>query len=52
MVLENKLKLNNSSDLAREEEKISKQKAIEMFIWKGLMPAITMKDTIFLKPKT
>ena len=31
MVLENKLGLTNSSDLAREEEKISKQKAIQMF---------------------
>ena len=31
MVLENKLGLTNSSDLAREEEKISKKKAIEMF---------------------
>ena len=31
MVLENKLGLTNSSDLAREEEKISKKKAVEMF---------------------
>ena len=31
MVLENKLGLTNSSDLAREEEKISKLKAIQMF---------------------
>ena len=31
MVLENKLGLTNSADLAREEEKISKKKALEMF---------------------
>ena len=31
MVLENKLGLTNSSDLAREEERISKLKAIQMF---------------------
>ncbi len=31
MVLENKLGLTNSVDLAREEERISKKKAIEMF---------------------
>ena len=31
MVLENKLGLTNSADLAREEERISKIKAIELF---------------------
>lgn len=31
MVLENKLGLTNSADLAREEERISKTKAIQMF---------------------
>ncbi len=31
MVLENKLKITNSADLAREEERISKTKAIQMF---------------------
>ena len=31
MVLENKLGITNSSDLAREEERISKKKALEMF---------------------
>ncbi len=31
MVLENKLGLTNSADLAREEERISKKKAIELF---------------------
>lgn len=31
MALENKLKLNNEADLAREEEKISKTKAKELF---------------------
>lgn len=31
MVLENKLNITNSSELAREEERISKTKAIEMF---------------------
>ena len=31
MVLENKLGIFNSADLAREEERISKKKAIEMF---------------------
>lgn len=31
MTLENKLGLNNSADLAREEERISKKKAVELF---------------------
>ena len=31
MVLENKLGLTNSADLAREEERISKKKAVKMF---------------------
>ena len=31
MALENKLGIENSSDLAREEEKISKKKAMELF---------------------
>lgn len=31
MVLENKLNITNSADLAREEERISKMKAIKMF---------------------
>ena len=31
MILENKLNLTNESDLAREEEKISKMKAKELF---------------------
>lgn len=31
MILENKLGITNSADLAREEEKISKRKAIELF---------------------
>ena len=31
MVLENKLGLTNSADLAREEERISKKRAVEMF---------------------
>ena len=31
MVLENKLHLTDSTELARQEEKISKQKAAEMF---------------------
>ena len=31
MALENKLGLTNSADLAREEERISKKKALEMF---------------------
>ena len=31
MVLENKLGITNSSDLAREEERISKKKALKMF---------------------
>ena len=31
MVFENKLGITNSADLAREEEKISKRKAIELF---------------------
>lgn len=31
MVLENKLHLTNSADLAREEELISKRKAVELF---------------------
>lgn len=31
MTLENKLGINNSADLAREEERISKKKAVELF---------------------
>ncbi|RGT64652.1 cell filamentation protein Fic [Coprobacillus sp. AF34-1BH] len=31
MVLDNKLGINNSTDLAREEERISKKKAVELF---------------------
>lgn len=31
MVLENKLGITNSAELAREEEKISKKRAIELF---------------------
>ena len=31
MALENKLGLTNAADLAREEERISKKKAIELF---------------------
>ena len=31
MALENKLGLTNSADLAREEERISKKKAVELF---------------------
>ena len=31
MALENKLGLTNSADLAREEERISKKKASELF---------------------
>ena len=31
MALENKLGLDNSTDLAREEERISKKKAVELF---------------------
>ncbi len=36
MALENKLGITNSADLAREEEKISKKKAMELFE-KGLL---------------
>ena len=31
MALENKLGLTNSADLAREEERLSKKKAVELF---------------------
>ena len=31
MVLENKLEITNSTELAREEERISKKKAIDLF---------------------
>ena len=31
MTLENKLHLTNAVDLAREEERISKKKAVELF---------------------
>ena len=40
MVLENKLGIGNSTDLAREEEKISKKKALEMFE-KGYFDTLT-----------
>ncbi len=36
MVLENKLGINDSAELARQEEKISKKKALELFE-KGLL---------------
>ena len=36
MALENKLGLTSSADLAREEERISKKKAVELFE-KGLL---------------
>lgn len=39
MVLENKLGLENSADLAREEERISKKKALELFE-KGLLDTL------------
>lgn len=39
MALENKLGIENSADLAREEEKISKKKAIELFE-KGLLDKV------------
>lgn len=39
MVLENKINIINSSDLAREEERISKKKAIEMFE-KGILEGL------------
>lgn len=41
MVLENKLGIENSTDLAREEEKISKKKALEMFE-KGYFDTLTV----------
>ena len=31
MVLENKLGITNSADLAKEEEKLSKKRAVELF---------------------
>ena len=39
MALENKLGLENSADLAREEERISKKKALELFE-KGLLDTL------------
>ena len=36
MVLENKLGITNSADLAKEEEKLSKKRAVELFE-KGLL---------------
>lgn len=36
MALDNKLSITNSADLVREEEKISKKKAVELFE-KGLL---------------
>ena len=39
MVLENKLKITNSAELAREEEKISKKKALELFE-KGILDSL------------
>ena len=41
MTLDNKLNITNSADLAREEERISKKKAAELFekgILKSLAP--------------
>lgn len=39
MVLENKLKITDSAELAREEEKISKKKALELFE-KGILDSL------------
>ena len=39
MVLENKLGIADSAELARQEEKISKKKAIELFE-KGLLDSL------------
>lgn len=39
MVLENKLGITDSSELARQEEKISKKKALELFE-KGLLDSL------------
>ena len=50
MALENKLNIEDSSELAREEEKISKKKAIELFE-KGMldeMEAGTLSSLLFI----
>ena len=39
MALENKLGLTSSADLAREEERISKKKAVELFE-KGILDTL------------
>ena len=43
MALENKLGITNSAELAREEERISKKKAVELFeraaLWTNWHPA-------------
>ena len=39
MALENKLGLTSSTDLAREEERISKKKAVELFD-KGILESL------------
>ena len=58
MALENKLGLTSSAELAREEERISKRKALDLFE-KGILDtldasttAIIMRDTLPLKQKT
>ncbi len=48
MALENKLDITNSAELAREEERISKKKAVELFE-KGLLDQLEAGKTSSLK---
>lgn len=45
MALENKLGMTNSADLAREEERISKKKALELFD-SGLLDQLEAGNTL------
>ena len=53
MALENKLGIENSAELAREEEKISKKKAISglhrLCIWKQRLKVLWRNHIIILK---
>ena len=46
MVLENKLGITESSELARVEEKLSKKKALELFVFKDDIPYELMRQEL------
>lgn len=49
-MLENKLGITNAIELAKEEERITKKKALKLFE-KALMQVIIMKDIVCIKQR-